>query len=118
MLTLTSDFESDSFLSDMSINKINQDNTNIDNIRRNFDIQGEKLNEITSNNRQLIHVESQLARLRSELEKSEMLRQTLEYELTLLRTQHGKQTAFTNQLQYQFNQTNGIRFFYFYFYFY
>ncbi len=47
-----------------------------------------------------------MARLRSELEKSEMLRQTLEYELTLLRTQHGKQTAFTHQLQNQFNQSN------------
>jgi uncharacterized protein Yka (UPF0111/DUF47 family) len=35
-----------------------------------------------------------------------MLRQTLEYELTLLRTQHGKQTAFTHQLQNQFNQSN------------
>lgn len=35
-----------------------------------------------------------------------MLRQTLEYELTLLRTQHGKQTAFTHQLQIQFNQAN------------
>ena len=35
-----------------------------------------------------------------------MLRQTLEYELTLLRTQHGKQNAFTNQLQNQFNQAN------------
>lgn len=39
-----------------------------------------------------------------------MLRQTLEYELTLLRTQHGKQTAFTNQLQIQFNQANGFYF--------
>jgi len=37
-----------------------------------------------------------------------MLRQTLEYELTLLRTQHGKQTAFTHQLQNQFNQANGL----------
>jgi hypothetical protein len=37
-----------------------------------------------------------------------MLRQTLEYELTLLRTQHGKQTAFTHQLQNQFNQANGF----------
>ena len=36
-----------------------------------------------------------------------MLRQTLEYELTLLRTQHGKQNAFTNQLQTQFHQQNG-----------
>lgn len=54
----------------------------------------------------MINVQSQLARLRSELEKSEMLRQTLEYELTLLRTQHGKQNAFTNQLQNQFNQAN------------
>ncbi|CAF1169976.1 unnamed protein product [Rotaria sordida] len=106
MLTLTSDFESDSFMSDLSINKINQDNNSIENIPRNFDIQGDKLNEITSNNRQLIYLQSQLARLRSELEKSEMLRQTLEYELTLIRTQHGKQTAFTNQLQYQFNQAN------------
>lgn len=35
-----------------------------------------------------------------------MLRQTLEYELTLLRTQHGKQTAFTHQLQNQFNEAN------------
>ena len=35
-----------------------------------------------------------------------MLRQTLEYELTLLRTQHGKQTAFSHQLQIQFNQSN------------
>ena len=35
-----------------------------------------------------------------------MLRQTLEYELTLLRTQHGKQTAFTHQLQNQFHQAN------------
>jgi hypothetical protein len=37
-----------------------------------------------------------------------MLRQTLEYELTLLRTQHGKQTAFTHQLQNQFDQANGL----------
>jgi len=44
-----------------------------------------------------------LARLRSELEKSEMLRQTLEYELTLLRTQHGKQSALNIQLEEQFN---------------
>ncbi|CAF3417948.1 unnamed protein product [Rotaria socialis] len=106
MLTLTSDFESDSFVSEMSINGTNQEKKAAENIRRSLDIQGEKLNEITSNNRQLIHVESQLARLRSELEKSEMLRQTLEYELTLLRTQHGKQNAFTNQLQNQFNQAN------------
>jgi nicotinate-nucleotide pyrophosphorylase len=35
-----------------------------------------------------------------------MLRQTLEYELTLLRTQHGKQTAFTHQVQNQLNQAN------------
>ncbi|CAF4354912.1 unnamed protein product, partial [Adineta steineri] len=35
-----------------------------------------------------------------------MLRQTVEYELTLLRTQHGKQTAFTHHLQTQFNQAN------------
>lgn len=35
-----------------------------------------------------------------------MLRQTLEYELTLLRTQHGKQTAFSHQLQNQLNQSN------------
>ncbi|CAF5017048.1 unnamed protein product [Rotaria magnacalcarata] len=106
MLTLTSDFESDSFVSEMSINGLNQEKNSVENIRRSLDIQGEKLNEITSNNRQLIYVESQLARLRSELEKSEMLRQTLEYELTLLRTQHGKQNAFTNQLQNQFNQAN------------
>ncbi|CAF1561163.1 unnamed protein product [Rotaria magnacalcarata] len=106
ILTLTSDFESDSFVSEMSINGLNQEKNSVENIRRSLDIQGEKLNEITSNNRQLIHVESQLAGLRSELEKSEMLRQTLEYELTLLRTQRGKQNAFTNQLQNQFNQAN------------
>ena len=35
-----------------------------------------------------------------------MLRQTLEYELTLLRTQHGKQTALSHQLQNQLNQSN------------
>ncbi|CAF5080133.1 unnamed protein product, partial [Rotaria sp. Silwood1] len=85
---------------------MNQDKNSVENIRRTLDIQGDKLNEITTNNKQLIYVESQLARLRSELEKSEMLRQTLEYELTLLRTQHGKQTAFNNQLQNQFNQAN------------
>ncbi|CAF4260779.1 unnamed protein product, partial [Rotaria magnacalcarata] len=89
---------------------LNQEKNSVENIRRSLDIQGEKLNEITSNNRQLIHVESQLAGLRSELEKSEMLRQTLEYELTLLRTQRGKQNAFTNQLQNQFNQANGFSF--------
>ena len=102
----------------MSINGRNETQTNGENLRRTLDIQGDKLNELTSNNRQvfemklflwitifvwlkLSNVQSQLARLRSELEKSEMLRQTLEYELTLLRTQHGKQTAFTQQLHQQ-----------------
>ena len=35
-----------------------------------------------------------------------MLRQTLEYELTLLRAQHGKQSAFTQQLQQQHQHLN------------
>ncbi|CAF1529814.1 unnamed protein product [Adineta steineri] len=103
MVTLTNDYESDSFVSEMSFN---EDKNPVENLRRTLDIQGDKLNQISSNNRELINVQSQLARLRSELEKSEMLRQTLEYELTLLRTQHGKQTAFTHHLQNQFNQAN------------
>ncbi|CAF0894128.1 unnamed protein product [Adineta steineri] len=103
MVTLTNDYESDSFVSEMSFN---EDKNPVENLRRTLDIQGDKLNQISSNNRELINVQSQLARLRSELEKSEMLRQTLEYELTLLRTQHGKQTAFTHHLQTQFNQAN------------
>ena len=37
-----------------------------------------------------------------------MLRQTLEYELTLLRAQHGKQTAFSHQLQQQTEHNNGL----------
>lgn len=97
----------------------------VDHLRRVLDIQGEKLNQLTNNNRevnsslflsfdlfssfflsQFIGVQSQLARLRSELEKSEMLRQTLEYELTLLRAQHGKQSAFTQQLQQEHQQRN------------
>ncbi|CAF4794144.1 unnamed protein product, partial [Rotaria magnacalcarata] len=45
-------FESDSFVSEMSINGLNQEKNSVENIRRSLDIQGEKLNEITSNNRQ------------------------------------------------------------------
>ncbi|CAF1680539.1 unnamed protein product, partial [Adineta ricciae] len=83
-----------------------ENKTPVENFRRTLDLHDAQFNQITTNNRELINVQSQLARLRSELEKSEMLRQTLEYELTLLRAQHGKQTAFTHQLQNQFNQAN------------
>ena len=54
-----------------------------------------------------------MAKLRSELEKSEMLRQTLEYELTILRTEHGKQTIKTNQLNQHLQQQNGLFLFFF-----
>lgn len=37
----------------MSINGINQEKNSTENIRRTLDIQGEKLNEITTNNRQV-----------------------------------------------------------------
>ncbi|CAF4373427.1 unnamed protein product, partial [Rotaria magnacalcarata] len=39
MLTLTSDFESDSFVSEMSINGLNQEKNSVENIRRSLDIQ-------------------------------------------------------------------------------
>lgn len=104
-----------------------ENSNKVDHLKNVIDLQGEKLNQMTNNNRevcfsfiyqknfilfffQLINVQSQLARLRSELEKSEMLRQTLEYELTILRAQHGKQTAFTHQLQLQYQQANGLLF--------
>lgn len=37
----------------MSIYGKNQDKTSVENIRRNLDLQGEKLNEITTNNKQV-----------------------------------------------------------------
>ena len=42
--------------------------------------------------------------MRSDLEKSEMLRQTLEYQLTLIRTEHGQERALNQQLQDELHQ--------------
>ncbi|CAF4567550.1 unnamed protein product, partial [Didymodactylos carnosus] len=38
------------------------------------------------------HLQSQLTKYRCDFEKSEMLRQTLEYELTVMRSQCGKES--------------------------
>ncbi len=38
----------------MSVNGRNEDKPPVENLRRNLDIQGDKLNQITSNNREVI----------------------------------------------------------------
>ncbi len=44
----------------MSINGRNDSHTPVDNLRRNFDIQGEKLNQITANNREVRLIEKNI----------------------------------------------------------
>ncbi|CAF1448210.1 unnamed protein product, partial [Adineta ricciae] len=52
MVTLTSEFESDSFLGEMSINDEDENKTPVENFRRTLDLHDAQFNQITTNNRE------------------------------------------------------------------
>ncbi|CAF0857064.1 unnamed protein product [Didymodactylos carnosus] len=81
---------------------------NVELITKIEELESQSLKDMSQRNKEFNHLQSQLTKYRCDFEKSEMLRQTLEYELTVMRSQCGKESFKYEELEQILEKTKKL----------